>query len=84
MKMFINIFTKFFFIFIALLLISCGAGDTRKLTTDEIVLNPKDKSRLSQMKEGGTFLSDLMGNSKDTEGSSAGIVSIKALYGKPL
>ena len=43
------------------MLISCGTGDTRKLTTDEIVLNPKDKSRLGQMKDGGNFLSDYDG-----------------------
>ena len=57
---------------------SCGTGDTRKLTTEEIVLNPKDKSRLGQMKDGGEFLSGLMGKNKDAEGSSVGIVSIKS------
>ena len=60
------------------MLISCGTGDTRKLTTEEIVYNPKDKSRLGQMKDGGSFLSGMLGADKDTEGSSVGIVSIKS------
>ena len=77
--MIVKIFTKAFFIsFFALILISCGSGETRKLTTDEIVLNPKDKSRLGQMKEGGNFLSDLMGNDTDAEGNSVGVVSLKS------
>ena len=77
--MFIKIFKKSFCIsFFTLMLISCGTGDTRKLTTEEIVYNPKDKSRLGQMKDGGSFLSGMLGADKDTEGSSVGIVSIKS------
>ena len=77
--MIIKIFTKAFIIsFFAMMLISCGAGETRKLTTEEIVLNPKDKSRLGQMKDGGEFLSGLIGNNKDGEGSTVGTVSIKS------
>ena len=60
------------------MLISCGTGDTRKLTTEEIVYNPKDKSRLGQMEDGGSFLSGMLGADKDSEGSSVGIVSIKS------
>ena len=54
-----------------------------KKATDEIVYNPKDKSRLSQMKDGGNFLAGFIGGDKDTVGSSVGIVSAKALCGKP-
>ena len=59
-------------LFISYVLVACGFGETRKLTTDEIVLKPKDKERLSQMDEGGNFLSDLIGgdNSQD-EGNFA-------------
>ncbi len=77
--MIIKIFKKALCIsFFAFVLTSCGTGDTRKLTTDEIVLNPKDKARLSQMKDGGNFLAGLMGGDKDTEGNSVGIVSTKS------
>ena len=60
--MFINLFIKFLFIIIVTLkLTSCGSGDTRKLTTEEIIYNPKDKSRLGQMQKGGDFLSGIIG-----------------------
>ena len=52
---------------------SCGTGDTRKLTTEEIIYNPKDKARLGQMKEGGEFLLILWVEDKD-EGSSVFLV----------
>ena len=75
-----NIFIKSFFVsFFALTLASCGGGDTRKLTTEEIVYNPKDKSRLGQMKQGGEFLSSIIGgNSDDDNAGSFGVVSIKS------
>ena len=60
-------YKKILIIFISLLLISCGGGETRKLTTDEIVLNPKDRARLGQMDAGGNFLSDMIGGNNDSE-----------------
>lgn len=78
--MFINLFIKFLFIIIVTLkLTSCGSGDTRKLTTEEIIYNPKDKSRLGQMQKGGDFLSGIIGGNKNKEGNgSFGVVSIKS------
>ena len=78
--MIFNIFIKAFIVsFFALTLVSCGGGDTRKLTTEEIVYNPKDKSRLGQMKQGGEFLSGILGGNRDEEsGGSFGVVSIKS------
>ena len=75
-----NIFIKSFIVsFFALTLASCGGGDTRKLTTEEIVYNPKDKSRLGQMKQGGEFLSGIIGGNRDEEETgSFGVVSIKS------
>jgi len=58
-------------LFISYVLVACGTGETRKLTTDEIVLNPKDRSRLDQVDGGGNFLSDLIGNNSEEEGSFA-------------
>ena len=74
-----NILLKIIVItFFALTLLSCG-GDTRKLTTEEIVYNPKDKSRLGQMKQGGEFLSGIIGGNRDeAETGSFGVVSIKS------
>ena len=78
--MIFNIFIKAFVVsFFALTLASCGGGDTRKLTTEEIVYNPKDKSRLGQMKQGGDFLSGIIGGNRDEEGGGGfGVVSIKS------
>ena len=78
--MVINLFIKFLFIIVVTLtLVSCGGGETRKLTTEEIVYNPKDKSRLSQMEQGGNFLSGIIGGNSDKEGDgSFGVVSIKS------
>ena len=78
--MVINLFIKFLFIIIVTLTVSsCGGGDTRKLTTEEIIYNPRDKSRLGQMKQGGDFLSGIIGGNRDKEGNgSFGVVSIKS------
>ncbi len=77
--MVINIFIKSIIIIFTLTLVSCGGGDTRKLSTEEIVYNPKDKSRLGQMKQGGEFLSSIIGgNSDDDNAGSFGVVSIKS------
>ena len=78
--MVINLFIKFLFIIIVTLMVSsCGGGDTRKLTTEEIIYNPRDKSRLGQMKQGGDFLSGIIGGNRDKEGNgSFGVVSIKS------
>ena len=75
----IILFKKVFFTSLfALALVACGGGDTRKLTTEEIIYNPKDKSRLGQMKQGGDFLSDLLGRGDDEQKRDFGMVSIKS------
>ena len=75
----INLFKKVFFVSLSTLaIVACGGGETRKLTTEEIIYNPKDKARLGQMKKGGEFFSDLMGMSDSDEESVSGIVSIKS------
>ena len=57
---------------VSVILLSCSSGDTRKLTTDEIVLGPRDKVRAKQMEEGGEFLGDLfnLGDDDDDDGGS--------------
>ena len=62
--------------FISLFLVSCGSGDTRKLTTEEIVYGPRDKARLGQMKQGGRFLDNIF-NSDDDDESGGSFVSYK-------
>ena len=79
--MVINLFIKFLFIIVVTLaLVSCGGGESRKLTTEEIIYSPRDKSRLSQMEQGGNFLSGLIGGNSDKEegDGSFGVVSIKS------
>ena len=74
-----NLFKKIFLIFLSTLaIVACGGGETRKLTTEEIIYNPKDKARLSQMEEGGEFFADLMGRRDSDEESFSGMVSIKS------
>ena len=68
--MFINLIHKLFLISVATsLLVACGAGETRKLTKEEIIYKPRDKEKMRQMKEGGTFLSDLFIGDNDDSGS---------------
>ena len=75
----INLFKKLFFISLSTLtIVACGGGETRKLTTEEIIYNPKDKARLGQMEKGGEFFADLMGRGDDDEESFSGMVSIKS------
>ena len=63
-----NLFKKIFLIFLSTLaIVACGGGETRKLTTEEIIYNPKDKARLSQMEKGGEFFADLMGRRDSDE-----------------
>ena len=76
--MVINLFIKFLFIFVSITLVSCG-GETRKLTTEEIIYSPKDKQRLKQMDVGGDFLSGFFNKDKDDEQSGGfSVVSIKS------
>ena len=74
----------FYKIFLAissfLILVSCGTGETRKLTKEEVVYGPRDKERLKQMEEGGEFLSDLIGRGDDDDDYNVGFVS----YNSPL
>ena len=68
-------FKKIFFkitliISLSIILISCGGGETRKLTTEEIVYGPRDKARLGQMKQGGRFLDNLFKNDDSDDGGT--------------
>ncbi len=54
-------------ILVSILLFSCGGGETRKLSTDEFVLSPKDKAKKERLGAGGVFLKDLIGSGKDDE-----------------
>ena len=78
--MVINLFIKFLsIIIVTLTLVSCSGGQTRKLETEEIIYSPRDKARIGQMKQGGDFLSGLIGGNRDKEGDgSFGVVSIKS------
>ncbi|MBF96127.1 MAG: hypothetical protein CFH34_00324 [Alphaproteobacteria bacterium MarineAlpha9_Bin4] len=73
-------YRNFLIIFLSTVLVACGAGETRKLTTEEIVYGPRDKARLSQIKEGGTFLEDLFKGDDNNETGSGSFVS----YNNPL
>ncbi len=76
--MVITLFIKFLFIIIVTMtLVSCG-GETRKLTTEEIIYNQKDKQRLKQMNVGGEFLSGIFKDKDDDEGGGFSVVSIKS------
>ena len=57
-------------------LVSCG-GETRQLSTEEIVYKPRDAARLGQMKDGDRFLADLF-KTKGNEDESFSSVSIKS------
>ena len=73
----IKLFIKFFFIITLILsLASCG-GDTRQLSTEEIVYKPRDAERLKQMKAGGEFLSDIF-KFKGNEDDNFSTVSMKS------
>ena len=70
----------FLTIFSFLILVSCGTGETRKLTKEEVIYGPRDKQRLEQMSEGGEFLSDLIGKGSKDDDSNVSFVS----YNSPL
>ena len=67
--------------FISIFILSCSGGETRKLTTDEIVLSPRDKVRAKQMEEGGDFLGDLFNIKSDEDDNDGGSF---ASYKSPL
>ena len=73
-------YRNFLIIFLSTVLVACGAGETRKLTTEEIVYGPRDKARLSQIKQGGAFLEDLFKGDDNNETGSGSFVS----YNNPL
>ena len=80
--MLLGIIYKIIIVFLlSILIVACGSGETRKLTTEEIVYGPRDKERLRQMKEGGEFLGDLFkGRDEENESEGGSFVS----YNNPL
>ena len=78
--MFINVAKKILLLItLSFFTVSCG-GDTRKLTTDEFVLSPRDKAKKEQLRKGGNIFKDLIGLGKkeDKEGLGGYNISKKS------
>ena len=78
--MFINVAKKILLLItLSFFTVSCG-GDTRKLTTDEFVLSPRDKAKKEQLQKGGNIFKDLIGLGKKGEMDNGMIWKAEALY----